>query len=173
MWFQGHYCLFFGFAGILMIFRIFFGFLISLKKNNSKIEIWCFEKFRLELEIVVSAKWQNNKQTISRLHLETAARGAELYPCICFKLSSLQAFLPAKSVIPLTTPKSQGFLKNCVVKSAIFWVVGNCRKHIGCYSWRYELSVFNVLIPVVFFLFVKYHQRGHWIFSEYYTTKTQ
>ena len=59
--------------------------------------------------------------------LETAALPTELYPCICVKLFSLQAFLPARSIIPQTTPKSQDFLKNSVVKSANFWAVISCR----------------------------------------------
>ena len=83
---------FFLFAVLLMILRNLFEFLISLKKNNSKIEIWDSENFWLELEIVVSKKLQKNKQTNIRLHLETAALPTELYPCICVKLFSLQAF---------------------------------------------------------------------------------
>ena len=127
---------FFLFAVLLMILRNLFEFLISLKKNNSKIEIWDSENFWLELEIVVSKKLQKNKQTNIRLHLETAALPTELYPCICVKLFSLQGFLPARSILPQTHTKSQDFLKNSVVKSAIFWAVRNCRKHIGRYSWR-------------------------------------
>ena len=88
------------FAVLLMILRNLFEFLISLKKNNSKIEIWDPENFWLELEIVVSKKLKKNKQTNIRLHLETAALPTELYPCICIKLFSLQAFLPARSIIP-------------------------------------------------------------------------
>ena len=75
---------------------------------------------------------------VSRSRLETAALPTELYPCICVKLFSLQAFLPARSIIPQTHTKSQDFLKNSVVKSAIFWKVRNCRNHIGRYSWRNE-----------------------------------
>ena len=64
--------------------------------------------------VLISEKWQKNKQTNIRLHLETAALPTELYPCICVKLFSLQAFLPAKSIIPQRYTKSQDFLKNSI-----------------------------------------------------------
>ena len=109
MCFQGHYRSFFGFAGILMIFQNLFGLIFSLSKNNSKIEFSGFENFRHELEIVVSEKLQKNKQTNIRLRLETAALPTELYPCICVKLFSLQAFCLRKVSYHKRTPKVKNF----------------------------------------------------------------
>ena len=46
-------------------------------------------------------EWQGQKDLNPRhAVLETAALPTELYPCICVKLFSLQAFLPARSIIP-------------------------------------------------------------------------
>ena len=106
----------------------FFRILISLKKNNSKIEIWDSENFWLELEIVVSEKLQKNKQTNIRLHLETAALPTELYPCICVKLFSLQAFCLREVSYHKRTPKVKIFWKIVVSFRQVFWTVVNCRK---------------------------------------------
>ena len=68
------------------------------------------------------SKMNNKKwlETEVRSRLETAALPTELYPCMYIELFSLQAFLPARNIIPQTYTKSQDFLKNSGECSATF-----------------------------------------------------
>ena len=65
---------------------------------------------------------------VSRSRLETAALPTELYPCICVKLFSLQAFCLREVSYHKRTPKVKIFWKIVVSFRQVFWTVVNCRK---------------------------------------------